>query len=257
MQSKHYDAVNRCVYCGDTEGPFTDEHIIPLSLSGDLLLRAASCGQCQDITSALEAFCARSMFGPFRIRYGLKTRRPKKRPSELAVVRIEPDGRMSKTLVPADGHPALLVMPQLPATPGVLIDSSPSDDLPGASAWAYIGNRNVLQGVAEGTRVGGTPFHPLSILRLVAKIAHCHTVGEVGLEGFKPDLQQLSLGRCAAPGHFIGSVSPAPSGPTDNLHEVFLSTTELHGKTYFVSTVRLFAQFGAPKYDVIVGEQCR
>jgi len=41
------------------------------------------------------------------------------------------------------------------------------------------------------------------------------------------------------------------------LHEVFLSTTELHGKTYFVSTVRLFAQFGAPKYDVIVGEQCR
>ena len=49
-----YPAVGRCIYCGATEPPlgarrFTDEHIIPLALGGNLILQEASCTDCAAI----------------------------------------------------------------------------------------------------------------------------------------------------------------------------------------------------------------
>src|SRR5262245_13319334 len=80
----NYPAVGRCIYCGSTDS-LSDEHIVPFSLGGKLVLRKASCKKCQDITGAFEGHCASRLYASIRIRENLPTRRPKNRPTKLPV----------------------------------------------------------------------------------------------------------------------------------------------------------------------------
>lgn len=51
MKQKYFK-IDKCIYCGG-EGQ-TDEHVIPLALSGTMVLNKASCEDCRDITSRCE-----------------------------------------------------------------------------------------------------------------------------------------------------------------------------------------------------------
>ncbi len=78
-----YQGFGRCIYCGATEGRLSDEHIIPCSLGGLLVIEKASCLACAKITCNFEGAVARSLSGNFRMRYKLPTRRPKQRPVRI------------------------------------------------------------------------------------------------------------------------------------------------------------------------------
>src|SRR3977135_3988560 len=67
----------RCIYCGSDgalEG-LTDEHIIAFSLGADTYLPEASCKKCAKITSYLEGYAGRAIYGPFRAFFKIHSRR--------------------------------------------------------------------------------------------------------------------------------------------------------------------------------------
>ena len=69
----HYPPVGRCIYCGATD-ELTDEHIIPFSLGGVLILDKASCNGtkgCNKKTHKFEGVVARQIFGKFRAKHKL------------------------------------------------------------------------------------------------------------------------------------------------------------------------------------------
>jgi 5-methylcytosine-specific restriction endonuclease McrA len=61
IQGIKFPGYGRCIYCGST-GPLKDEHIIPLSLGGKAVIEAASCGDCEKVTSYLDGYLARQIF---------------------------------------------------------------------------------------------------------------------------------------------------------------------------------------------------
>ena len=101
----------KCIYCNSTEysalypnRPLSDEHVIPLSLGGNLILREASCAACEAITSAFEGNIARRILGPIRIHWNLPTRRRKSRPETLPLHLVYSDRNDIKE-VPLEEHP--------------------------------------------------------------------------------------------------------------------------------------------------------
>ncbi|MGE0742901.1 MAG: HNH endonuclease [Hyphomonadaceae bacterium] len=75
--------VDRCIYCLATDA-LTDEHIIPVSLGGLLILPKASCPRCQVVTTRFEQAVARHMYWPLRLRLGIEGSRKRKKPDALA-----------------------------------------------------------------------------------------------------------------------------------------------------------------------------
>src|SRR5579875_1815169 len=96
--------VGRCIY-GDHDGPFSDEHIVPYGLGGDVILPAASCRDCATKTSRFEQQVLRTMMGPLRVRLGLPTRRKKERPTEFASAKFDKQGMLRDVIVPAAQFP--------------------------------------------------------------------------------------------------------------------------------------------------------
>jgi hypothetical protein len=88
-----YAPVGRCIYCGRDDCELKLEHIIPEALNGLLGLPKASCGGCENIINSYEHTVGRQIFGDFRIRYNLRSKRPKKRrPKTIEVEFHAPDG---------------------------------------------------------------------------------------------------------------------------------------------------------------------
>jgi hypothetical protein len=69
-RGKTFDPVNLCIYCGRSDGLLTREHILPIGLGGGLILPAASCRACQDITKNIETKCQRGNLLPYSFNRG-------------------------------------------------------------------------------------------------------------------------------------------------------------------------------------------
>jgi 5-methylcytosine-specific restriction endonuclease McrA len=60
FNSRHlYAAADKCIYCGAlvSDGKLGDEHIIPTSFGGNLILPRASCRNCERITTKIKDHC--------------------------------------------------------------------------------------------------------------------------------------------------------------------------------------------------------
>jgi hypothetical protein len=95
--------VGRRIYCRREE-KLSDEHILPLSLSGAWILPKASCSHCRNETHAFEGKVAGDAQG-FRTRYGLPSRHghPKTLPIHFA-----PDGGTTQINTFFHSEPVLL-----------------------------------------------------------------------------------------------------------------------------------------------------
>jgi hypothetical protein len=97
----HYPAVGRCIYCGEAKDQLTDEHVIPYSLGGVLILDKSSCKRCSAVTRDFETTIARTMYGPFRVKHEIQTRRPRERPTHFNIGIIDKLGRRRTIPIPA------------------------------------------------------------------------------------------------------------------------------------------------------------
>jgi len=244
--------VGKCIYCGLTGEPLSREHIIPEGLNGEFTLIAASCARCRNITSGFEQEVLRNTFGAARIALEMRSKRPNERPSHLPI-QVRRGGKEIEIQVPVQEYPAILALPIF-AQPAYLAGrpSSSGIDVVGTAQTQVAGLPLAeLQRKYEGDYLGvRLAYQPVMFARAVAKIAYGFTVLSLGLEHIADRyVLPALLGEMSNIGRWVGCDRASPLGPSTGLHAV---TLRMEDKEIHVM-VRLFAQFGAPEYHVVIG----
>jgi hypothetical protein len=251
-----YPPVGRCIYCDSHSSVgLGDEHVIPYSLNGTMILRKASCARCAGVTSRQELIVARGVFHQVRTTSSMRTRR--KLPTEFPLILTFPDRREEIAMVPEDIYPANLVLPKF--VPPALLSGQPSN---GNFRFTYVRWVRASEAHDEFVRSRGASgsevkiiLQPQQFSRVLAKMAHSFAVAELGLDGFCPILLDLIHGRNVevAP-ELVGCEIEIPPAASGRLHEIgFVSHPE-----YVVVRIRLFASSavdakGTPVYLVVAG----
>jgi hypothetical protein len=257
-----FSPVGSCIYCGTKEGEMTNEHVIPFGLGGTLVLPKSSCKQCAKETARMEQTIQRMLLGPFRIRLGLPTRRPKERPQELEL-EISRNSRVIKRNVKIAEFPLIYHAAKLPP-PRILSGLPPTDklDYEIAAIMVDVDINKYISRPGEAFSAG--QFEPIIFYRFLAKIAHSFAVGRLGLRHFRSFfLQDIILGKADVPTNslfqLIGGgpdiAIPPYSDPTlGTLHSLQTRSAPAPSFRYVVATFQLFWFLKAPVYDVVVGE---
>lgn len=267
LRAHRYPPVDRCIYCGgrEVEGGLTDEHIVPQSIGGALVLPRSSCCECAIPTGAVEGDFAGQALRPIRRQFKFPQKSRGKaarlaRDAERFPVRM--NGRTY--LLPASLIPPLLLSFAYdpPAalwggnSEGPMVGRLIMRDLPGyhrkiAALEQRSRNGKVRFPVKESAAVTA---------RVLAKIAHAFAVANLGMNGFRPLLLPFitdSEGEGIGLATYVGSALEDGEGknPTGNdLHEVSIDDTGLGRGRYVVVRVQLWACFGFPIHLVVAGE---
>jgi hypothetical protein len=259
MKSKTYPPVRFCIYCGSTEAPLSNEHILAYGLGGNLVLNDASCKQCAAKTAAFEQTVLRRMFGPYRIRFNLPTRRPKQRPEKLEFQVVKADGDVSIISIDAEDHPGSIVFPVYPE-PGILVGRENNAEFRMGMVASVVDPRRA-KALAEkhggkGFTFGVADFNAMA--RFLAKTAYAYCFAEFGgVRAFRPLILDLIAGdpHCC-PTHCVGCAPPVdklvPPEPGVG-HKMTIREMKGHdGTDYLAVDIRLFALLPSPVYRVTV-----
>jgi hypothetical protein len=254
--------IGKCIYCGATEfvpgsgRKLSEEHVVSEGLGGSLVLPEASCEACANKTKKIEGNVLRTVL--WAPRRHLKIRgKKRKRAESLYPVTAIVDGKDVVMHLPLDAHPTMLFLMVFNA-PGILCARTVGrSGIQGA--WAQeLGNR--VQGfVNRGVRNFASPsMDTVRFCQLLAKIAHGFAVAELGLDGFMPMLPPFILREFGAKEnwpncyHVVGG-NPFDWAPDEALHVLGWGFPD-SGHQYLVVLIRLFANLGAPIFQVVVGE---
>jgi HNH endonuclease len=218
-----YRPVGTCIYCGSDGGKdgLRDEHIVPFSLGGQSILPKASCWACERVTSAFEGSCARTMYGSFRIRENVQTRRPKERPSQLPVIATT-DGEEETVMMPVEG--VVAIMPWVHFLPPGIFRDPPVKEVGWTGATLEVKSDQPRDNSVWGKHKGQTfsfmqKFDVDALARTLAKIAHAIAIGELGINAFEHWLPPDILGADPALSYLVGS-GAGSLDPTNVLHEI-------------------------------------
>src|SRR5580704_808673 len=100
-----FGPVGRCIYCFATDCDLGDEHVIPQALGGNIILRSASCRNCEKIIGGgfehRLTHKTNGMFAAMRLRHAYKSKRPKERPTSLPFNFTDRYGFKRRIKVPA------------------------------------------------------------------------------------------------------------------------------------------------------------
>lgn len=252
----NHGPIGYCIYCGATGPDLSREHIVPLSLGGNHVLLKASCGDCAKVTQQFELFCARTMMGPFRIRAGLPTCRPKLRPSKLSLELFDTDGSRREVEISSDEHPATLILPVF-AKPRALLgqDEQRRETF---TMWFALPDEEVFKIPgrygASGMKLGS--FEILNFCRLLAKIAHAAAFQDGKWPDlFEPLLPDLIIGKTKEFDTLVGGIDRKENEPEDASFPLFFESVDNGDHRYLVAQLRLFANQGSPIYRVVVGRR--
>jgi hypothetical protein len=270
IQGRKYDPIGRCVYCGSagSSGGLSDEHIVPLSLGGDAVLKKASCRRCATVTSQIELYLGRSIFHEFRAHVRAPSRR-RRLPSTLSANVSVGDQEVTTREFPAGDQPFALMLP-IWDWPGIMRQVQPSPDFPVCDVRAYNFMPSDLRetlGLPDDAPEPIVHIAPGSIdnvrfARGIAKIAYCGAVARYGFDGFRPlAVPDIILGKYSCIPYFVGSDPgpPPPPDPGQVRHAMdFATATSRDGMRLLVAAIRLFAHSGSPEhgmpiYRVVVG----
>jgi hypothetical protein len=240
--------IGRCIYCGSTAPPLTDEHIVPLGLGGDRILAAASCLDCQRITSGLENELLHKTMQPWRTALGVATRHPKKRPTHLKA-RIKEGSAWKDQELPVGMAPTTMHWPRF--LPPAVLDSRPFQ--PGISFSGIVSTSTLPPAGTAGTYELTTVLQPTVLARVVAKIGYGFAVAERGLGSFEPVVLPAILGTSDDIGQWVGCLDVSLT-PGAQLTGSYTLTVGDLPDGQVISVVQLFAGMGVPEYVVVVGK---
>jgi hypothetical protein len=248
---KNAPRIGQCIYCDSFKEPLGKEHAVPYGLNGPWTLRKASCRDCADTTSQFERGCVREFLGPIRIALRMQTRRLSERATTLPLV-LGSDGPQHTVRVSVEEYPAYLPTPVFPP-PGAVSERRPTAGITLESLKFFHLAGPSFESLAErhhsfvGARVR---LAPEDYARMLAKAAFCAAVQAVGLAPLRNSpLRAVILGKDPCVGHWVGSWTGPQENEPVGLHamKVRASGSVLH------VILRLFAQFGAPEYHVVLG----
>jgi hypothetical protein len=240
----------------------SDEHIIAFSLGANVYMPNASCAGCAKITSYLEGYAARAIYGPFRIFFGVQSRRKKIDLGDVPVVFTTERGKETRQ-IPRVQLPPLFSVPLL-SPAGIFEHKEPEPIIP-ATGWIWFASdpkEYMKRFRQEGDRTWEFRgnINTIVFARVLAKISHTITTALVGVDGFEPLLPPLILGKTDKAAYLIGCAdapTPAerpPSGPSMVHHDIAVSAMAENGqRPLLVTKIRLFSFTGAPSYYVVAG----
>lgn len=270
-ETKRYPSPGRCIYCGRSDLPLEDEHIIPFALAGDtMIFEKASCRSCAKIINdEFENYCLRTTLGSFRARAGTPTRnkadRDKERPVKMA--RLDDNGNpieVHSWTMPPEHLPLMLLSWRLPP-PGIfLVGREPSEEILGEGwarfdedeAHAYISVFRDLTGHTGNVGLNVAKLDPPRYFRFLAKTAHALAVADFGYDAFEHLLPDIILGRSKSYCHLIGGEMEVPE-PEENEISCRCVLGEFAGDDDVLVAVKiqLFPMYGSPIHDVVVGRR--
>lgn len=256
MQAPPYPSFGKCIYCGAADVPLTDEHIIPLSLQGQLVIDDACCIPCQQKIGKYETQVIKTL-EHFRARYKLWRYKPNKAKKAYSFSIKRPDGSRGRATIPIDEMPATAWLykfgpanilkgkpPFDPTFEWLLVALADTKDLKHAT------DKYGWDGEAKARTV------PEQYARLLAKIGYAYAVAELGLNAFKPLCLDIVLGRPANCGYLVGgswTLKETAETTSDHLISIGRATSTV-GPSLVVVLIRLFQQMrGAPHHHVVVG----
>lgn len=282
------DPIEQCIYCGKTEGAYTDEHVIPAGLDGTWTIPKASCNECQKITSRFEREVLRGFLHEPRIAMGSFTRRPEGRPSTLPlaindIVYNVPIGEHPASLTLVDFIPPTFGTGDFPK-PGIHVRShGNSSQIDKIEKYYYekifpnlplsekqeIERRGSLK-IKVTNSVTFSATELTAFAKLLAKIAHCASVANHGVERIRRNfIVPLILGKDQFCNHLVGTVPieqpiyslpPAvwqiEKSPDPNKKELHRITLDREG-SYWVAYIQIYKNRYSSKnpiHKVYVGE---
>ncbi len=258
MATTHiYAPVGRCIYCGDTPAKLGEEHIIPFSLNGGMVLPEASCRKCEKIIQPYETTVARRIFGNFRMRYNVQTRNKRERPTHIEFGTILPNGTRGKAKLPVAEFPTMLFVFKFDKATMLL-------DLPQdveKFRWVPIAissneELNELKNKHHWDGLINLIPQPVEFARLLAKIAYSWTVGEFGIDSFRvlPMTLDTILCRTTNVSYTVGGEWELPPPDPRGKHVLTLECLIRKPNPLIIIGIRLFPAFETPLYHVVVGE---
>lgn len=265
---KKYRPADVCIYCG-SQAKLHDEHIIPLALGGRWILPNASCNACGGKTSAFERRYNRTILGPLRMLYGIRSRRKKHRPKLLPLkVKRNLEEDWTTIDVPREKCPFLVLLPIFPMPDELSGYTSALGHVDAAAASFWIRGAAGPQGpdahyAALSKELGVAAIQPIgqcdvpTVCQTLAKVAHSYAAAELGVGTFSPFLtSMITDGDFSNRAKFIGGLmynEPA----SKNLHEVSFDSHTCCRPDIVSVRIRLFAALDTPAYFVAVGRRQR
>jgi hypothetical protein len=244
--------VGECIYCGARDVPLRREHAVPYGINGPWTLLRASCDNCAQITHKFERDALRSLWPAVRNVLGMQTRRPRERSSTLPLV-VSREGTRETVQVSRAEYPIYLPTPLFPA-PGIVCGRPLRQGVFTNIEMLHIAGPSFKE---AGVRFPGaefvginTNFSPTDFARTIAKIALCGAVYALGPVFDGSPIRNVDLGTEPHIGHWVGCWEGTELNKPSGLHAMQIrcsSGTEVH------VVLRLFAQFGAPEYHVVLG----
>jgi hypothetical protein len=252
-----YSPVGACIYCGSTEGKLGEEHIIPFSLNGALVLPLASCKKCEKETHTYEFTVARRIFGHFRIRYGVQTRRKKKRPKFIEIGTIDELGRRGSAQIPYAECPVTLILYKFEECEYLKGNSEHQSKFNWVPITIF--SKAELDKLIEEygwDRTVQFKTVPNEFARMIGKIAYSFMVAELGLSGFTPHKQLIDviLNRSDNISYLIGGDWDIPPADPSGHHHLQWIADVKEGYADVIVELRLFPAFETPVYRVVVGK---
>lgn len=250
--SKIPRVVGECIYCARTDVPLGKEHAVPFGINGDWTLVCASCGECATITSQIEHDTLRGLWPAVRGVLALRTRRPRKRPKSLPLV-LEKGGEQTTIDVQLSEFPTYLPIPVFPPAREVAgYANVPHQE--SVLQFYHICGPTFEDVIAQypGTEFVGARlrFHPELFARTLLKIAFCAAVHVIGIDALRQSpAREVILGHDRDVFRWVGSWTGEQMTTTDGLHQIIVRAS---GRDIHVF-VRLFGQFGAPEYHIVLG----
>lgn len=243
-----YRGIGRCIFCLDDKKKMTVEHIIPLALSGvgEMFIRDGSCSSCNgELNRRFENPALQNDFK--QIRAMLELKRRKKRPLELRPFQVRNIfGEMEVVNLTPHMHPAGVAFLMLDR-PGMLVGENRGGDI----TRAKFGFLNIGRGLPWSESIVDTPMVSGAVPLMMAKIAYSYAVAEGYLESFDGQgIRDLLLGTRRDIYNFVGSLPSEAKLPRRHFHQIFIRREG----NWLVGIVHLFASFGGPAWEVVLGE---
>ena len=260
-QHNTYKYVGECIYCGSIDD-LHNEHCIPESLNGVMILEKGSCEACGRITSRFEGDYARQSLLAVRTVWNMKSKRPKKRRPTEFPIRLTKGGENQTVNVPLDESFPLIPMLEV-GPPGVYPNRPHKLGLRNGQYQIHpfkIRDDEHLQKLAEKYEADDVSvdfqIDVSGFLRMIAKIAYCISVWRFGLKNIgERYVVPAILGTNNDIWNWVGS---------DGEQEVYrhtkkmLSDHDVNGwfdwDGVIHARVKLFKKSLTPEYEVVVGK---
>lgn len=230
------------------------------------MLPQSSCEECARITGAFEGVCQRTMLGPLRMYFDLPSRRRKDRPEKLALkVKVRLEDEWSFMEVPQEEYPFLILLPTF-GLPDEISSQVTTGERGAKARTLWIRGASFAHGITEhleqlAQRLGVAMIEPTAtlhvpeFLRMLAKVAHCYAVGELGVDAFTPFLLPIIRDNVTDNSiQFIGGVKSTERAVAD-LHQLSIVTHPSVSPNLIMVRVRLLACLETPTYAVAVGRR--